>query len=121
VLEALGIDRRASDAEIAATVRQLAGLRGDSPNSALWIRLLDGFTREVLAPEHQQTSDLGDLSHGVVWGFAWPDDDDVRWNLQAWGDELGTDDAAGIETFLLRLVAEKLGPALARKGLLRAR
>ena len=121
VLEALGIDRNAADVEIAAAMRRLAGLRGESQNWALWIRFLDGFTREVLVPEREQTSDLGDLSHGVVWGYAWPDDDDVRWNLKAWADELGMQDASDSETVLRDVVTDRVGPALADNGLLRAR
>jgi hypothetical protein len=49
VLEAIGLDSSASDAEIAAHIRVLSGLPPESDNPILWVGILDAFTHEVLA------------------------------------------------------------------------
>ena len=119
VLEALGIDPGATDEEIAAKVRELAGLDGPGRNPGLWVRALDAFTHQVLSPRSLQVSDLGDLAYRLTTWLA-PDESDVRWNLSVWGEELGLDDLEAIDGWLNGFIANVIGPLLFQAGLSRA-
>lgn len=120
VLEALGIDPSATDDDIATHVRELAGLSGPSANPALWVRVLDAFTHQVLSPRSLQISDLGDLAYRLTTTYICPDDDDVRWNSKAWRNEVGISDPQELDEWLHALVSRIIGPILFRAGLSRA-
>lgn len=131
VLEALEIPVDADDAEIAAKLRGLTGLAGQSLTPALWIRLLDYFTWEVHLRPPDRESPMAVL--GFTVGSWCAVERDVRWNSETWLPELGITEwephdgssergaLIAVRDRIERYVAGEIGPRLARQGLLRAR
>lgn len=89
VLEALDIPVDASDEAIAARLREMLGCASPaSPRPELWIRLLDALSWEVRRPAVVQAREAGHLA-GALADWCVAPDDDVRWTVEAWEEELG--------------------------------
>jgi hypothetical protein len=113
VMDALGIAPDATDAQVAAQLRRLAGLAPDeTTDAALWVRFAEGIDAARRGAGGARV-DLAQLANRVVEyaisppGF--PQED--RCSEAAWDRELCTKPPDGDE-FLRMFVIERLAPRL---------
>jgi hypothetical protein len=119
VVASLGVSADASEDEVAAIMRSIAGLSAQSEDAQLWIHLLDWFTLEVERPPAHQSSDLGAIGFAAAtWAVP---REDTSWTVDRWARELGLrSDRQLVEEWLALYVTDYLGPRLSADGLLRA-
>lgn len=118
IFDALAIPRGASDAQVAARLRRLAGLpaRGTT-DPTLWVRFLEGIEVARHGAGGARV-DLALLANRVVEYAILPPGhaDEGRWGEAAWDRELGTSPPYGDE-LLRMLVIERVAPRLWNAGL----
>lgn len=122
VLEVVGLDADASDSDIAARMRELAGLEGQSTLPQLWVCVLDNLSMRLALPKRDQISDMGELAWVTAEGAVI--DGDARYTEANWRRELAPivvrPGPVGVLSFLAGFVARTLGPLFAEAGLSRA-
>jgi len=117
ILGALGLRAGAPDAQVAARLRQLAGLAPDGPTDVgLWMRVVQGV--ETAVDHGAEKVDLALFAHGIASHAVVPpgEPEAERFGVEAWDRELGVGYAESDEA-LRMLAIERLAPRLWNAGL----
>jgi hypothetical protein len=119
ILAAFDLPPDATGAQIAARMRELAGLPADpDTNVALWERFIEGIELGRAASSADLRADLAELANGIVsWAIVPPGrSGEDRFGTIPWDHELGVP-FPGADDVLRDFVFDEIGPRLGAAGI----